>query len=654
MDRDNSSQRSSGLSVSRRRMLAMAAAVGSASVAGCGGSGGGGDDTDTQGGGDGGDGGDGGNATPTNTETPVYTTDPAPEEGLGEAVEPTFDIAIGTPPGDIDMSARLDGRENTVTYVTNTPWGDNQFNPAEDYFPGIAANSELVDNGMAWEITFSDGYTWHNGDPVTARDHYNNVEYNRLYYEKTEDEEWLATLVDSFELVDDMTVRYNFTEQQTPGMFFAGKEPDIDFPRWEMEEWLEKMQDATSQSEAESINEDLTNTTKSVGDWVGHGLYQIDEVTDTTITATKYGDHPHADKQNIEEVVMNFYGSDAGQRLAWQNNELDFGELPRGRIALPTDYKTVLRPQKEGGVTAYNMFNEHLQKRKFRQALGYLWDHTAIVQNAGTGFPPDAQTGMPQPVAEAWLPDYGEFTNNAIDYGATGNTEKAASLLQEMGYSKSDGTWRDPDGEKVSFTFRALEWWVPGLLSGARTMNQQLQAFGFEVDFGTVVGGFWDIYQNAKGNWDFMVYNKGPDDINHPKPCFHDQVYSFYGLPLTTDRDGDEERDEHFCNMPWEVTVPENIGDEEVSGSGKTLDLREMQAQMQDPNTTVEEMKSLTEDFAHFVNWYQPQNVYLLNQKGYTGDFENFVFGTWMETSDIAEPWQLALHTGHFRGVEQE
>jgi hypothetical protein len=233
---------------------------------------------------------------------------------------------------------------------------------------------------------------------------------------------------------------------------------------------------------------------------------------------------------------------------------------------------------------------------------------------------------MPTVTARNWLPDYESFKETAIQYGPGAKPKRAEDLLTQIGYSRNgQGKWTDPDtGEVVSFTFRTPtlynSWW-PKIV---RTVNSQFQQFGFETELELVSTAAWfGTWDPVKLKSDIVWVPHGPDELVHPTPAFGNRT-QWWGHPLTGAAGGGDP-DEHFAGQPWEIEVPTEVGvlDPEET---RTVNLRELQKELEEPGLSDERARELTQEFAHIANYHVAQPFVSENDVGYAYDEENFVY----------------------------
>jgi peptide/nickel transport system substrate-binding protein len=126
-----------------------------------------------------------------------------------------------------------------------------------------------------------------------------------------------------------------------------------------------------------------------------------------------------------------------------------------------------------------NLTNPLLKNVAVRQAMAYAVDRHKASTIGEYGYePPSNQTGIVTPTFGSWLD-----TNQASSYGSNYayNPAKAISVLQKAGFKKgSDGIFRSPSGQKLSFTILnngGFSDWV----AAVQTIQASLKAVGIQV-----------------------------------------------------------------------------------------------------------------------------------------------------------------------------
>jgi peptide/nickel transport system substrate-binding protein len=126
-----------------------------------------------------------------------------------------------------------------------------------------------------------------------------------------------------------------------------------------------------------------------------------------------------------------------------------------------------------------NLTNPLLKNVAVRQAMAYAVDRHKASTIGEYGYePPSNQTAIVTPTFGSWL-----NTSQAASYGSNYayNPAKAISVLQKAGFKKgSDGIFRSPSGQKLSFTILnngGFSDWV----AAVQTIQASLKAVGIQV-----------------------------------------------------------------------------------------------------------------------------------------------------------------------------
>ncbi|WP_248910389.1 ABC transporter substrate-binding protein [Halocatena marina] len=610
-------------SATRRRLLATLGTMGVAGIAGCGS----GSNTPTaspEGKTSGSS--DGGGGTATSGDEMVDHFPVAPE---GEPVEPIYDIAFGMLPGDVNMlPGPVGGLASWQTYTRMTtapPWANRQRFDAETYWH-LVTEDKLEDDNKTRITKFNDEFTWHDGKPVTAEDQFLLAKIQRKENELAPDTEPQQTV----EMIDEQTLKRTFTTKAREDFYFMTEGRKSASPSWDRDlvrPWYEKIMDATTESELNSITEEANKPENKLplSDRIGTSIWQVDTVNEQSAIYTKYEDHPYADQQNIEKLRINFVSGESQSRLAIKNDQIDGAKGKPEGTPLPDGMTEYSWPDSGGNKYRLNWTDKHLGKRKVRQALAYLVDHNAVVTNRqGNGFPPELHNGMTGIGQDTWLSDsHVESLNN---YGASGQPQKAAELLRSAGYSKnSDGIWADKDGDTISWRMVDIVFWK----TIGPTIRSQLKKFGIEIEYNLMenVGDFVTLSNegpNFGEGWDLIIWhqNGGGAGANHPAGYYRSAWHS-YIIHKGLDESG-KPTEFGFAGHPNEYEIPTKVGDMEANGETETLNLWDKYEAVAAPKTSNDELLGHAEDLSWWWNYEIPALQTIEYQIGWAGDSQNY------------------------------
>lgn len=599
-----------GTPLSRRRLV-RAGAVGSiAGLAGCGGQ-----DSETPTGGTPGGGTDGTTTDGSNTEA--------------EPKEAVFDIPLERLPTDANFN--MAGKQAALAMrwlVFATPWtrtlgGDVIWDLVEEN--GYKYDSDELSR----TISYKEGFTWWNGDPVTAQSAYYDAEFGRLQNPE-------ASNFERHELLDDYTLKSWYKEAQNPNMImFVRPVTDLITPFFKS--FFERMEDATTQDEKDQVLTDLNETQVDIEEFVekgwGNAMFEITDWSSQGMELTKRADHPYADQTDLEKIKAKVAAEETVTNQYITNDKLDAGDStlpPAVQGNAPDNIENVTE---FGGVgmlqLQLNHFNKHLRKRDFRRALANLIDMSHVQSNNQSGrVLEDNNWGMVPAMARNYL---GDKVDDFIDYPHKSDTQAATNLLEGMGYSRnSSGTWVDPDGNVVEFDMPAVNWGDEYTLT-AKTVSEQMKGFGLKVNFISVNTDqlVEDVYRNQK--YDLVCLTHYGGYRFHPYDYFN--LQSWFGnvfqwpdgwSKVKQWMDEGLERSQ-YNGKPFYVDVPKEFGAKEIQGSGRTLNVPELEKELETVSDDARE-KEIVQDLAQYWNYSLPGIEVFQFTSGFWGDTGNFEF----------------------------
>lgn len=561
--------------------------------------------------------------------------------GGGSIPDDTLDFPAGRPATDVQFN-----RYNLGNYAHTLQ--DQLFEQvARGYADGSVRPDlleELTVDGKTLTLKFPEGFTWWNGDDVTAEDYYIGLEIDRLQAPE-------KSPIASNELVDDYTIERTFKAAVSPNLMKANvAETFVNTPRSVFEEYLTRYQEASGESERESVTSDLlemTISTQQLADeGLGNGLYRVTGFNSSETILEKYEDHPYAGRTDIPkarvipETTADIESLAVNDRVD-MNPDVLMSESQRSRY--PENIENIyrlnwFRTQK----FTFNFKNEHLARLPVRRAIAHAVNMEAMVaamRQAGTvGKPAKEQTALRSTIHDRYLGS--DFVDKLIDYPVDGDTEGAAELMRQAGYSKDGDAWVDPDGN--SFTLTVLTQNNNTQVQATKVFNDQLNSFGIQTEISTVSSS--DYYQRLQ------TYEADIFWIWHvAKALWHPTAYysnNFYGIEVGDPSSGG---DTGPTGKPFTTTIPSEVGATEIQGSGKEIQPAKLMNEL--PNSTsLEEVKEKTQTLVQWFNYSLPDLVFVEEDSGYWGDVRDFS----MPTSDDQElntnrPGQFAFKNGWIR-----
>jgi len=250
---------------------------------------------------------------------------------------------------------------------------------------------------------------------------------------------------------------------------------------------------------------------------VGTGPWQLVEYLKQDRTIVERFDDYWGEAPALERIEYRFIPDHNARTLALETGEIDFADnlLPAdvARLEADDNFKVYAEPASGLFYGAFNTTGDTpLADGRVRQALNLLVDRELVVTAAldGVGIPAWQFFG-PQ---FAWAPKVEPYT---VD------PEKAAALLEEAGYTKTDGKWTK-DGEQMtlgilSYTSRTEMAAISEVLAALldrEGIASELQLFTWE--------GMLDLVR--PGQYDISVVFWTPEMTAHPDLHLKSQFHS--------------------------------------------------------------------------------------------------------------------------------
>jgi len=239
---------------------------------------------------------------------------------------------------------------------------------------------------------------------------------------------------------------------------------------------------------------------------IGTGPYMVDKVTNVEVDLVVNPYFPDSDKLEFQKIKMHTV-SDYNSLLSSNETDSFVGTLPydMARMILDASGTMVMYPlleQKSVGVI-FNTRVQPLNDKLVRQALNEVINKKPVREVANywaveTGF---ATIGLVPSTIEKYVDK--DVLAKFARY--TGNTEKAAKMLEDAGWTKnSQGKWVDRNGRSYRFVIAANAGWGAQGITAASEVARQLTEFGFETEAKAVEATI--VVSNMKaGAYDMMI-----------------------------------------------------------------------------------------------------------------------------------------------------
>jgi len=440
--------------ISRRRVLSIAGASGLAALAGCSsGSDGGGSDPATDSGG----------------------TASGSTEGGPTVYDATYNDAYNGNPNDLhfNTSAIQNYRWPAGRSVFAPPFMKYSFN--EDEFL-LGALSDLTVDETEVTMTFREDLSWDNGDDWTTED----LDVQLQLAEKTGSSLW--GYLDDYEIVDDHTARLTLSEATNPRII-----------KFELTNFLV---DTKAETHEQFLDKDASEFLRWAWEEpVASGMWSLANKDRQAFEFERNPEFYNADNVNFQtHLIENTGGATAQHQALMAGDHID-GAMsaftpPEIADQFPDHVVEVNIPAKWGYGIVFNHNDEHFGQRNVRQAVAHVINRQSLVDNAGpkTKFTAPVPCGIAPKDQQYWLDDwYDSFET----YGAeSSQTEEATQLLEDAGYSKQGGKWRDDSGSTIGGDYFSPAGWSDWTTM-TQTVVSQLNEFGFDFSISTKPTNDW-------------------------------------------------------------------------------------------------------------------------------------------------------------------
>ncbi|ADB63260.1 extracellular solute-binding protein family 5 (plasmid) [Haloterrigena turkmenica DSM 5511] len=393
------------------------------------------------------------------------------------------------------------------------------YSPAEDaVYPLIATDWEMADD-TTLEMTFSEDWTWHNGDDLTAEDWVMQLQMSLAILEyQAEDGARPHQFIESAEAPDEYTAQINFHDPLSETVAVQNATADLvgDESRGiftnssddQWTDWHEQLQNADD-SGMESILEEITSEGyPNLEDANGNGPFQVADIGDNVMVFEKYEDHPNADNINFSEYSMHLYENN-NPTQPYANGEVDaahtqFPVEDDVKSQLPSGHTLIKESFSTNKLFTFNCGHDVSYDTPFssvnvRKAVCHVFDRqqvTEVLEGVNRMFD-WAPCRVPGNVLDSGTHDAAEWVQDFPKYGQN-DTERATELLEEEGYTLEDGQWYTPDGEEFEIN----------IMNGSErkdfgVLKQNLNDFGIKTNQEQVDDATFDE-RRQNGEYDMM------------------------------------------------------------------------------------------------------------------------------------------------------
>ncbi|HEY7332497.1 MAG TPA: ABC transporter substrate-binding protein [Candidatus Limnocylindria bacterium] len=465
----------------------------------------------------------------------------------------TVRIGIGGSPDSLNPgNGLLAEAYDLYELVYDTPIGINE---AGEFFPELATEWSVADDGVTWTMTIRDDAVFHDGEPVTAED----VAFSIQLYKDTEDFPYLPSYASYFETIDapdESTVV--LTTAEPIGNFEANIVFMYVLPKhiWE---------DAGDPIEFQNR------------EMIGSGPFKLAEYQRREFTRLEANEDYFKGRPNIDEVIFQTYRNSDARVQALLNGEVDaISEFP------PTAYQSLSTAENvqvhiadiaAGGDIRDILFNvvspencptddggectghPALQEVEVRRALAMGMDKQQIIDVALLGLGSKGVGFVPPGLGEYFI-----GTDADIPYDVAG----ANALLDQAGYTDTDGdgirecrSGQDCPTGDLTFRFNFPDD-IDTAPREAELIADMWEAIGVRIEIGAMDADTLTSICCPTFDYDVILWGWGSD----PDPGFLLSVTTCAEIPTGYSETGycTEEYDQLYADQGTEVDRDARIG----------------------------------------------------------------------------------------------
>ncbi len=252
---------------------------------------------------------------------------------------------------------------------------------------------------------------------------------------------------------------------------------------------------------------------------IANGPFQfdVDSITNAQLTMVKNDTAWNADQVLFDRIV-NYNGETPDITPIVLAQDIDYatqGFPPASEQEFVATGIRIIRPPLYSGPAVYFNYNRHANvfgEPRVRQALAMAIDRNqnGIISLGDSGKAVQYMAGMSDNHVPNWLTEADTSALNTYEY----DPEGAATILQELGWTKDGDVYVSPDGTRaefeISFPAEFADWSAAG-----QDVAEQLTAFGFAITPRAVTFTQHPVDVN-QGNFDLAIRAWGASSNPHP------------------------------------------------------------------------------------------------------------------------------------------
>lgn len=366
-----------------------------------------------------------------------------------------------------------------------------------EFIPRIAESWEIDEETAATRVEISDEYGWSDGSPVTAADFVTALKLEAYL------DQGIETYVDPDDIVTDGD--YAFELQPREG--YQSVEEELWLNQWaeallnvseaQYGEFVERFDDAEDDDEIESIQQDVVSFEPEWNEALFSGPFVFVEANEEFADQVPNPEHPIA--QDWEFYLRHGQAEEeAGLRAGevdWEHNDPTLQDLPEKYDSPPVSFSG------QSFALLFGPEDEYISSSpQVRQALAHAVDFERLVDEFSPDTPVDPYScGIDAGYVEFFVEeDVLEAMTNYVPQ----ETDLAAELLEDEGFTLDDGQWYTPDDEPWELNFPVGDWFP----DQAEMIYNNLDQFGVGIDYYVDEMPTWQAEVEDGSQYDISVH----------------------------------------------------------------------------------------------------------------------------------------------------
>ncbi|MFD0556370.1 peptide/nickel transport system substrate-binding protein [Stackebrandtia endophytica] len=407
----------------------------------------------------------------------------------------------------------------------------------------LAESSELDAEALTFTVKIRDGLTWSDGEPLTSKDYMTShwlqwiqraASWSSISeIEAPDDTTFVASLSSPSAVIERYILRgnviashaadesgktYGDFADEAAALFADGKNMDSD----------EGKTLGTALQEFRPV------------DLIVSGPFTIDpeRITDTEMTLIRNDKGFNADVVKFDRIVV-YNGETPSVDPLVQDGSIDYAThafTPSQEKAYQEMGMKILRPPNYSGPCIFINFAEldEFNDVRARRALAHAINRAdnGAVALGDSGVAVEYMVGFSDIMVPDWLSADALGKLDKYEY----DQDKAASLLEEAGWTKDGDTWMTPDGKAAEYTIKYPGDFADWAASGDNAA-EQLTAFGIKLTPNPI--DFEQYTQEVDlGEFQFAINLWGSSQHPHPHFAFVTDLF-LHNTPIAQNIGGD-------------------------------------------------------------------------------------------------------------------